>query len=252
MVLEAGLVAPLVSYLSALDEDVQANAAGAIQSICFQETGRDYLRDLGVIPPVVGLLGSENIKVRTRAVGVVHNMSADAASIGDIRREGGIPHLLELLRAPQLAVCCSAAGALQNISRETASQQVILENNGVSTCRTDDPMTTGPRTHRPIVWFRHTVPDSVCWSTAQSHGTRCRERSGPCQTTGVQEDPDAGVGHGHGVPWSLHRRTRVTTLLNPSTKPTDVLGLVQRRDQRTSHTPLTLIHAIPTSNKCDK
>jgi len=140
MVLEAGLVAPLVSYLSALDEDVQANAAGAIQSICFQETGRDYLRDLGVIPPVVGLLGSENIKVRTRAVGVVHNMSADAASIGDIRREGGIPHLLELLRAPQLAVCCSAAGALQNISRETASQQVILENNGVSTCRTDDPI----------------------------------------------------------------------------------------------------------------
>mmetsp|Transcript_35869 Transcript_35869/g.81705 ORF Transcript_35869/g.81705 Transcript_35869/m.81705 type:complete len:333 (-) Transcript_35869:762-1760(-) len=131
LVLESGGVPALVSYLSATDEEVQANSSGALQSICFQELGREYLRDIGVIPAIVPLLQSLNVKVRTRAVGVVHNMSSDGPSIGAIRREGGIIPLIGLLRAPQLAICGSAAGALQNISRETASQEVILANDGV-------------------------------------------------------------------------------------------------------------------------
>eukprot|EP00898_Chlorokybus_atmophyticus_P006496 jgi/Chlat1/6848/Chrsp51S06566 len=90
--------------------ELRANAAGALQSICFQEEGRT--------------------QVRTRAVGAIHNLSSDAGSIRVIRRAGesGIPVLVSLLSdTAHPAVQAAAAGALQNVSREVASRMIIRE-----------------------------------------------------------------------------------------------------------------------------
>ena len=110
----AGGVPPLISF--AKDDsnaDLQANAAGAVQSICFQKEGRTFVREHGAIEAVLPLLGSANLKVQTRAVGAVHNMSSEPEAIRVIRRLGGVPLLIELLRVPSAPVCGSAAGALQ-------------------------------------------------------------------------------------------------------------------------------------------
>jgi hypothetical protein len=110
----AGGVPPLISF--AKDDshaDLQANAAGAVQSICFQKEGRTFVRELGAIEAVLPLLGSANLKVQTRAVGAVHNMSSEPEAIRVIRRLGGVPLLVQLLRVPSAPVCGSAAGALQ-------------------------------------------------------------------------------------------------------------------------------------------
>jgi len=128
-VLKHGGVQPLVGFLRSADQDLQANAAGAIQSICFQESGRTTVRDVGAIPDILNLLkDSCQVKVQTRAVGAIHNMSSDSDSIRTIRRKDGIPRLVQLLSSDQPPICGSAAGALQNISREVASRKIIKDN----------------------------------------------------------------------------------------------------------------------------
>ena len=53
-ILMCGGVEPLVRFLGERkDPDLQANAAGAIQSICFQEKGRTAVRDLDGVPAML-------------------------------------------------------------------------------------------------------------------------------------------------------------------------------------------------------
>ncbi|KAL0020936.1 hypothetical protein WJX79_001651 [Trebouxia sp. C0005] len=108
-----------------------ANAAGAIQSICFQEQGRRAVGEADAVAPLITLLDSAHAKVRSRAVGALHNLSSDSTSIRTIRRSGGIPKLVALLRSSDCAICGSAAGALQNVSREVASRMIIREMDTV-------------------------------------------------------------------------------------------------------------------------
>lgn len=124
--LETPGVQQLILFLTEEDdEELQANAAGAIQSICFQEAGRRHVCDKEGIPGLLELLSSSNAKVVARAVGAIHNLSSEAAAIRVVRKGDGIPLLVALLRSEQLAVSGSAAGALQNVSREVASRLII-------------------------------------------------------------------------------------------------------------------------------
>lgn len=52
-----------VEFLTSKDEELQANAAGALQSICFQPEGRKVVRSLGAIPPLVDLLAAGSLNV---------------------------------------------------------------------------------------------------------------------------------------------------------------------------------------------
>lgn len=127
----AGLLA---EYLESEDVRVQANAAGAIQSISFHPEGRAELREAGegvCLPKIIGLLSSKDAKVRTRSVGALHNLSSDPGTIQTIRREAGLDQLVNLLRDESQAVAASAAGALQNVSREVASRKIIRNSEAV-------------------------------------------------------------------------------------------------------------------------
>jgi hypothetical protein len=132
MMIEAGGVPALVTRLGEDHVDLQANAAGALQSITYQEKGRVVARDAGGVPLIAELLKHPNNKVRTRAVGALHNISTDDESIRIIRRQGAtIPILVDMLGCPDAAICSSAVGALQNISREVQSCEMIQELGGV-------------------------------------------------------------------------------------------------------------------------
>ena len=82
----AGGAAPLATALASADPQLQGNAAGAVQSICYQRKGRVAMRDVGLVPRLVELLHAEHAKVATRAVGALHNVSSDAEAIRIIRR----------------------------------------------------------------------------------------------------------------------------------------------------------------------
>ena len=135
----AGGVPPLVKFLER-DQELQANAAGAIQSICFQKEGRQYLRELGAVPAILPLLSSPSLKaradhpasqpvchatrvgaasqVRTRAVGAVHNISSEAEAIRIIRRLHaiGTAEISPRSRRGQTGACAGSHRALTQIS----------------------------------------------------------------------------------------------------------------------------------------
>ncbi|QDZ24965.1 ARM repeat domain-containing protein [Chloropicon primus] len=130
--LSCGGVKVLETYLESEDRGVQANAAGALQSVSYHEEGRkELLASEGLLPRIVNLLASQEPKVRARAVGALHNLSSEPGTIRIIRNESGIEQLVELLRDENGAVAGSAAGALQNVSREVASRNIIRESAAV-------------------------------------------------------------------------------------------------------------------------
>ena len=119
----------LIRFLEANDVDVQASAAGALQSICFQYMGRAAANDHHVVQALVPLLTSTHSVVRDRAIGCVHNLSSDSTSIREIREMGAIPGLVSLLSSCSPTACTAAAGTIQNISREPLSREVLMKDH---------------------------------------------------------------------------------------------------------------------------
>lgn len=73
-------------YLQDTHPDLQANAAGALQSICFQKAGRAAVRGTEAAAQLCALLNTGNPRVMMRAAGALHNVSTDADAIRCIRR----------------------------------------------------------------------------------------------------------------------------------------------------------------------
>ena len=85
------------------NSDLQANVAGALQSICFQKTGRAAVRGTEAAAHLCSLLSSGNARVTMRAAGALHNVSTDADAIRSIRRCGrACPGCVQL---PTLCTC---------------------------------------------------------------------------------------------------------------------------------------------------
>lgn len=56
----------LLEFVRDADDDVAANAAGALQSISYQDVGRDELRELGTLEILIPMLAHTSVKVRSR------------------------------------------------------------------------------------------------------------------------------------------------------------------------------------------
>ena len=111
LVIKCGGVPPLVKALCASDRDLAANAAGAIQSVCFQESGRAAVRETGTaIPSLVSLLASPTVKVRRQvetSIAAPNGPGADANGAGVMREVSlmadAIDGMLSATPAPQMA-----------------------------------------------------------------------------------------------------------------------------------------------------
>ncbi|KAJ1623446.1 armadillo-type protein [Pavlovales sp. CCMP2436] len=134
--LRHGALSPLVSMLASARPELQATAAGAIQSIAYQKAGREAANDAGAAELLVPLLDDTEPHVAARAVGAVHNLSSDVRAIGPLREVGAIAPLVRLLRANAAGPCASAAGALQNLAREPLAR-AELQRLGAAVPLTD-------------------------------------------------------------------------------------------------------------------
>ena len=119
---------------------LRRNAAGALQSACFEPAGRAAAaREDGVEGMLAALqvavggpCGGERDGKRSahdadvdavlaaRLTGALHNATADAACVRLVRAagQGGVALLVSLLRSGDADAAASAAGAVQNLARE--------------------------------------------------------------------------------------------------------------------------------------
>jgi hypothetical protein len=130
LLVDSGGIIPLTLFLNTPNNlALQASAAGALQSICFQSYGRCAVRDASnCIKSLVQLMKSNDPTLQARTVGAIHNISSDTFSIHIIREAGAIDTLISHLQSPIKGVCGSAAGAIQNLSREVACRNIIRKN----------------------------------------------------------------------------------------------------------------------------
>lgn len=133
-VIQAGAVEMLGQCLDSQDEELRANAAGAIQSISYQKQGRNYIKEhlpAPLITSLVNCLQSTHPKVCARAVGALHNLSTTLELVVVIRQVNGILPLVRVLSNPTADTARSAAGTIMNISRETESRKIVKEAGAV-------------------------------------------------------------------------------------------------------------------------
>ncbi|MEW5317530.1 MAG: hypothetical protein WDW38_008818 [Sanguina aurantia] len=126
-------VQQLLSLLSADDDDLQANAAGAIQSVSFIPAGRAAVLGSGGVAALAPLLRSSSARVLLRAAGAVHNLSSETGAIVQLRRgcSGPARRAAVARGLGWVGVAGSAAGTLQNVSREVASRLIIRSLDAV-------------------------------------------------------------------------------------------------------------------------
>ena len=88
LLVDSGGIVPLTYFLNACnDVKLQASAAGALQSICFQSYGRGAVRDTdNCIHSLVQLMKSNDPVLQARTVGAIHNISSDTFSIHMIKK----------------------------------------------------------------------------------------------------------------------------------------------------------------------
>ncbi|GAB4817590.1 hypothetical protein N2152v2_004636 [Parachlorella kessleri] len=77
----------LLQLLASGQEEVLANAAGAVQTVCYQKEGREAVKRGGGVAVLLKLLQREELdaKVQQRAVGALHNLSSEADAIKLVR-----------------------------------------------------------------------------------------------------------------------------------------------------------------------
>jgi len=125
IVLSNGGGPALTKCLESSDEELQACAAGAIQSITYQVRGRNFFEKSApnTVAALIRLVSSGNNRVRTRAVGALHNMSTDLGLVALLRNTDGVLPLVKLLEVSGGEAMRSAAGTIMNISRDTVCRQ---------------------------------------------------------------------------------------------------------------------------------
>lgn len=133
-ILQEKAVEILGKCLGSDDEELQANSAGAIQSISFQKSGRTYIKENFPSPLITSLVkcvSSPHPKVCARAVGALHNLSTNLELVVIMREVDGIPPLVRVLSNQTPDTARSAAGTVMNISREAESRKIVKEAGAV-------------------------------------------------------------------------------------------------------------------------
>eukprot|EP00026_Physarum_polycephalum_P007272 Phypoly_transcript_07330.p1 GENE.Phypoly_transcript_07330~~Phypoly_transcript_07330.p1 ORF type:complete len:343 (+),score=49.05 Phypoly_transcript_07330:107-1135(+) len=134
-VIAVGGLELLAPCLENEDEELKANAAGAVQSISYQKWGREYVQEHSpeiVIGSLVRCLNSANARLCARAVGALHNLSTNLELVLVIRDTNGIVPLVRVLSSQTGDTARSAAGTIMNISREAESRKLVKEAGAVA------------------------------------------------------------------------------------------------------------------------
>jgi hypothetical protein len=133
-IISRGCVSHLVRLLSSdhtTDFKLLAAVVGAIQSICFQKEGKEFIRQSGALNQIVEFLGCSDATVRSRAVGALHNLSSELQVVIELRDCLAIPSLVSLLKDANVSIAASAAGCIQNFSRDEKCRCKIREYGAV-------------------------------------------------------------------------------------------------------------------------
>ncbi|XP_075780366.1 uncharacterized protein LOC102446049 isoform X2 [Pelodiscus sinensis] len=126
LVVQMGLLEPILELLESCDSTVQCNSCACIMTLAVSESNQEAISSAGVVP-LLALANSYDPRIQQNAVGAILNLTRSERIQKILCKEGALPILILLLECPDSEV------------QDTLMQEEVLQNLGVLllTCQKD-------------------------------------------------------------------------------------------------------------------
>uniref|UniRef100_A0A8D0H5J3 Vacuolar protein 8 n=1 Tax=Sphenodon punctatus TaxID=8508 RepID=A0A8D0H5J3_SPHPU len=127
LVVQMGLLDPILELLEFNDSTVQCNSCACIMTLAISESNQQAIGSAGGVIPLLALANSYDPRVQQNAVGAILNLTQSEPIQQLLRREGALPILILLLQSPDSEVQYYSCAALSNMAAKPQHHEVLLQ-----------------------------------------------------------------------------------------------------------------------------
>ncbi|KAM4693923.1 uncharacterized protein O3C94_004410 [Discoglossus pictus] len=127
LVVQMGLLEPILELLESGDSAVQCNSCACIMTLAISEPNREAIGIAGGILPLLTLAKSYDPRVQQNAVGAILNLTRSERIKYTLCREGALPVLTLLLQSADSEIQYYSCASLGNIAANPEHHKAMLE-----------------------------------------------------------------------------------------------------------------------------
>ncbi|XP_053315268.1 uncharacterized protein LOC128483199 [Spea bombifrons] len=126
LVVQVGLLEPVLELLESGDSAVQCNSCACIMTLAISESNREAIGIAGGILPLLTLAKSYDPRVQQNAVGAILNLTRSERIKSILCREGALPVLTMLLQSADAEIQYYSCASLGNIAANPEHHKAML------------------------------------------------------------------------------------------------------------------------------
>ncbi|XP_065589602.1 uncharacterized protein LOC136046784 [Cyrtonyx montezumae] len=126
MVIQMGLLEPILDLLESDDPTVQCNSCACTMTLAVSESNREAIGAARGVTPLLSLANSHDPRVQQNAVGAILNLTQSERIQLVLCKEGALPVLTLLLESPDSEVQYYSCAALSNIAANAQHHEAML------------------------------------------------------------------------------------------------------------------------------
>uniref|UniRef100_A0A8B9UU50 Vacuolar protein 8 n=1 Tax=Anas zonorhyncha TaxID=75864 RepID=A0A8B9UU50_9AVES len=126
LVVQMGLLEPILDLLESDDPTVQCNSCACTMTLAVSESNRDAIGAARGVTPLLSLANSYDPRVQQNAVGAILNLTQSERIQQVLCKEGALPVLIFLLESPDSEVQYYSCAALSNIAVNAQHHEAML------------------------------------------------------------------------------------------------------------------------------
>ncbi|KAM4771669.1 uncharacterized protein WCC33_003450 isoform 2-T2 [Rhinophrynus dorsalis] len=127
LVVQVGLLEPVLELLESGDSAVQCNSCACVMTLAISESNRESIGIAGGIMPLLTLSKSYDPRVQQNAVGAILNLTRSERIKSILCREGALPVLTLLLQSADSEIQYYSCASLGNIAANPEHHKAMLE-----------------------------------------------------------------------------------------------------------------------------
>ncbi|XP_061234461.1 uncharacterized protein LOC133225735 isoform X2 [Neopsephotus bourkii] len=136
LVVQMGLLEPILDLLESEDATVQCNSCACTMTLAVSESNREAIGAAQGITPLLSLANSHDPRVQQNAVGAILNLTQSEKIQQVLCKEGALPVLALLLESPDSEVQYYSCAALSNVAANVQYHEAMLRPSNRFVLRT--------------------------------------------------------------------------------------------------------------------
>ncbi|KAM6323692.1 uncharacterized protein AAHN32_014900 [Aegotheles albertisi] len=126
LVVQMGLLEPILDLLESEDPTVQCNSCACTMTLAVSESNREAIGAARGVTPLLSLANSYDPRVQQNAVGAILNLTQSEKIQQVLCKEGALPVLALLLESPDSEVQYYSCAALSNVAANAQHHEAML------------------------------------------------------------------------------------------------------------------------------